>query len=537
MISIEKVHIEGYKKFKKIDVEFNDDYTVIVGDNESGKSTILEAIDLVLNKSIKTFDLSMLEVLLNSENKEKYYSLKNVTSLPRIVIQIFFKGMEGNPKFDYFCGSEYENSDVEHEKFGVEFIAEFDKDYLTQVSSYITSGFIPVEYYNLQTKTFGGRFYHSGLSDLVYVLVDSNSNDAPSFNSYSKKLFNQIIDPSDKMLLNNEFNKEISTALNNTLEKVKDKNYPTFDRDIQKSSLENVISIYESGIPLNMKGQGMESYIKTKQIIDSKKNSTIIAIEEPENHLSYSSMLKMISLIQNNHEGKQIIVTSHSSRITSGIGLDKVLIISMQGDETIKLSNLDKKTSNYFREVPSDSLLHFVMSKKVILVEGPAEQILMDGFYRKLFNESLESNGISCISVNGLSFKHFIAIAASMNKSVAVITDNDGNIDAVNNLKNEYFETYNDKNRLAIFSDPDVNNRTFEICLYNSNKVYLENIIPLNSTSVYSHKYSNGNRYLGKMLNQKTDTALLIRNDENFNEKIEVPNYINEALKFIKNAE
>ena len=128
LISIKKVHIEGYKKFKKIDVEFNDDYTVIVGDNESGKSTILEAIDLVLNKSIKTFDLSMLEVLLNSENKEKYYSLKNVTSLPRIVIQIFFKGMEGNPKFDYFCGSEYENSDVEHEKFGVEFIAEFDKD-------------------------------------------------------------------------------------------------------------------------------------------------------------------------------------------------------------------------------------------------------------------------------------------------------------------------------------------------------------------------------------------------------------------------
>lgn len=537
MISIEKVHIEGYKKFKKLDVEFNDDYTVIVGDNESGKSTILETIDLVLNKSIKAFDLSMLEVLLNSENKEKYYSLKDVNSLPRIVIQIFFKGMEGNPKFDYFYGSEYENSDVEQKKFGVEFIAEFDKDYLPQVSQYFTLGFIPVEYYNLQTKTFGGKFYHPGLSDLVYVLVDSNSNDAPSFNSYSKKLFNQIIDPSDKMLLNNTFNMEIRNALNNTLVKVKNKNYPTFDRDIQKSSLENVISIYESGIPLNMKGQGMESYIKTKQIIDSKKNSTIIAIEEPENHLSYSSMLKMISLIQKKQEGKQIIVTSHSSRITSGIGLDKVLIVSKQGNGTIKLSNLNTDTSNYFREVPSDSLLHFVMSKKVILVEGPAEQILMDGFYRKLFNESLESNGISCISVNGLSFKHFIYIAASMKKSVVVITDNDGNIDAVNNLKDDYFEIYNDKTKLAIFSDLDANNRTFEICLYNSNKDYLENIIPLNSTSAYSHKYSNGNRYLGKMLTQKTDTALLIRNDEDFNEKIEVPNYIKNALEFIKNAE
>ena len=122
-------------------------------------------------------------------------------------------------------------------------------------------------------------------------------------------------------------------------------------------------------------------------------------------------------------------------------------------------------------------------------------------------------------------------------KSVVVITDNDGNIDAVNNLKDDYFEIYNYKTKLAIFSYLDANNRTFEICLYNSNKDYLENIIPLNSTSAYSHKYSNGNRYLGKMLTQKTDTVLLIRNDEDFNEKIEVPNYIKNALEFIKNAE
>ena len=35
--SIKRIKIRGFKKFKKIDVEFNDKTNIIVGDNESGK--------------------------------------------------------------------------------------------------------------------------------------------------------------------------------------------------------------------------------------------------------------------------------------------------------------------------------------------------------------------------------------------------------------------------------------------------------------------------------------------------------------------
>lgn len=45
--SIERIYIEGFKKFEKLEVSFNDNINILVGENESGKSTVLEAISLV----------------------------------------------------------------------------------------------------------------------------------------------------------------------------------------------------------------------------------------------------------------------------------------------------------------------------------------------------------------------------------------------------------------------------------------------------------------------------------------------------------
>lgn len=46
---ITKLIIEGFKGFKdRFCIEFNESVNIIVGDNEAGKSTILEAINLGL---------------------------------------------------------------------------------------------------------------------------------------------------------------------------------------------------------------------------------------------------------------------------------------------------------------------------------------------------------------------------------------------------------------------------------------------------------------------------------------------------------
>ena len=45
-MNIEKVNIENYKCFDgKFSIEFNQGINILVGDNEAGKSTILEAME------------------------------------------------------------------------------------------------------------------------------------------------------------------------------------------------------------------------------------------------------------------------------------------------------------------------------------------------------------------------------------------------------------------------------------------------------------------------------------------------------------
>ena len=47
-LHIARLVVQGFKRFAKLDVQLHSQFCVIVGDNETGKSSILEAINLVL---------------------------------------------------------------------------------------------------------------------------------------------------------------------------------------------------------------------------------------------------------------------------------------------------------------------------------------------------------------------------------------------------------------------------------------------------------------------------------------------------------
>lgn len=80
---IKSLHIEGFKKFISLDVEFNEHMNILVGENEAGKSTILDAIKTVLNQQYRNADKSILRDLFNTQMVaifEANPSLKTPTS-------------------------------------------------------------------------------------------------------------------------------------------------------------------------------------------------------------------------------------------------------------------------------------------------------------------------------------------------------------------------------------------------------------------------------------------------------------------------
>lgn len=81
---IKSLKILGFKKFEKFNIDFNENTNILVGENEAGKSTILDAISIVLNQKYQNSDKSILKDLLNVNQIEKYLKSPSSDSLPYI---------------------------------------------------------------------------------------------------------------------------------------------------------------------------------------------------------------------------------------------------------------------------------------------------------------------------------------------------------------------------------------------------------------------------------------------------------------------
>ena len=87
---IEKIKISGFKKFKNYEIKFHKGINILIGENEAGKSTILETINVVLNQKYNNFDKYIIEELLNRDNVNNFANTKKYEDLPKIAIEIFF---------------------------------------------------------------------------------------------------------------------------------------------------------------------------------------------------------------------------------------------------------------------------------------------------------------------------------------------------------------------------------------------------------------------------------------------------------------
>lgn len=85
---IKSLHIEGFKKLISLDVQFNEHMNILVGENEAGKSTILDAIKIVLNQQYRNADKSVLRDLFNTQMVTVFHANPSIKTLPQIYIEV-----------------------------------------------------------------------------------------------------------------------------------------------------------------------------------------------------------------------------------------------------------------------------------------------------------------------------------------------------------------------------------------------------------------------------------------------------------------
>jgi putative ATP-dependent endonuclease of OLD family len=153
-------------------------------------------------------------------------------------------------------------------------------------------------------------------------------------------------------------------------------------------------------------------------------------VEELEAHLHPQAQMQVIEAFQK-QKNIQLILTTHSPNLASKLKLENLIICSNgnafpMGETYTKLGKDNYKFLEKFLDTTKANLF---FAKGVILVEGWAEEILLPSI-AKAINIDLTEKGVSIVNIGHIGFDHYAKIylrhaEPNMKIPVAVITDSD----------------------------------------------------------------------------------------------------------------
>lgn len=542
MILVEKLKIKNYKCFRNFEINFSDHINIIVGNNEEGKSTILEALQLALSGMLngRTLFTDVYEGLFNKAVVNEYIqslAKEHKKPLPSILIEVFLKS-------DELAKFEGDDNSDRTKGCGLYFKISFNELYKNEYEALLKSKelkTIPVEYYKIERCSFAREAITNRSIPLKSVIIDSSSNRFQNGSDvYISKIIKDSLDEKEITALAlgyrklkesfgedgaiKAINKKVSENAGISSKKV------TVSVDMSvKNSWETILMTYIDDIPFHQVGKGEQCVIKTNLALAHKKaqTSNLILIEEPENHLSHTKLNELLDRLHEKCTDKQLIITTHSNFVANKLNLNNLILLSSQ--KTIKLDELPNGDAEYFEKLPGYDTLRLILSSRTILVEGPSDELIVQRAYKDKYGKLPIEDGIDVISVRGLSFKRFLDIAKSVSQKVAVVTDNDGN------YSHKVTEKYKDYSKIPYFEicASDKNElKTLEPQFAYANK---DNLSQLREVlDIKDTKYPEWADVSKYMEDYKTDWALKVFKSEI---RFAYPDYIIKAIDWVHEGE
>lgn len=536
---ITKLRIEGFKAFRAFELSLNEHLNIIVGDNETGKTTLLEAIQLVMSCQLdgRNIQYDIDPYIFNTAVVQEYFAARKAGEQvppPHILIEAFFDN-DGTPETARLRGT---NNSLGENSAGlylkVELNVEFAGDLQSYVASNETPDILPVEFYTVAWRSFADAdnpMHSKRMPFRARVIDTSLTRGRIGPNKYLLKTIGDALDESGQqhslalayrklkhLFMNEDGIKSANEVLNRKKGDVTDKEL-TVSMDMSaRSTWDRSITAHLDDIPFALIGKGEQCRVQMKLAMESAADSKVLLIEEPENHLSHANMRRLLQDIASRADGRQIVLTTHSSFVLNKLGMNNLKLLS-GSDRAVAMTDLSHETQDYFLKLPGYDTLRLILSPKAILVEGPSDELVVQKAYLQENGKLPLDGGVDVISVRGLSFKRFLEIAKLLNLDVTVVTDNDG---SVAKLKDKY-EEYLDGKAATIricFSD-DETCKTLEPQLLKANSLG-------NLNRVFGTEFASDAEILTYMADHKTDVALKVFA---FDGDLKFPEYIRNAIQ------
>ncbi|BBL57403.1 ATP-dependent nuclease [Methylomonas koyamae] len=445
-MNIEKISIVGFRNFSNATVKFNES-TLIIGANDVGKTNMIYALRLLLDKSLSERDIE--------PQITDFHIAKNGSQVSQFTITIFFKDiiedavlsiLKGNVSDD---GCSVLKLMADRGALDYKLLIGSNEIELEEVTSRFYLKYINMRY--VKSRRDLKKFIESEKKQLLKISQDNRDTQKAESDERQLGKISRGLNVINERVSKLNYVKDSTLLVNNELKKL---SYGYNDYAVHLDS--GAIKVHQfidnlelgasiSGSKMMLGGEGRDNQIllalwkaKSEREFDPDHEVTFYCVEEPEAHLHPHQQRKLADYLNKELPG-QSIITSHSPQITARYKPDSIVrIINKDGASYAASEGCSNCISTAWDELgyrisilPAEAFF----SSCVFLVEGPSEQL----FYQQLAiaaNIDLDYYNISILSVDGIAFNVYTNILNALEIPWVLRTDNDVSKVPNNDLKN-----------------------------------------------------------------------------------------------------
>lgn len=443
---VSELKLYNYRRFKSVDgapglqITFHKGLNALIGENDSGKTAVIDALKLVL--------------------------LTESNELIRPVDEDFYKPVDGEPMSEFKIDCTLADFTPNEAKNFIEYL-NFEKDgewlrYFLQlhyrawreghrIFQELRVGDVDdgiaidgkardlLRAVYLKPLRDAEREMSSGRSSRISQIL---LNHPAIKNTEEHKLLQIFQDANTRIesyFTEDEEGKVILQTIRENLESFNDQDQPSEAKlktsEIQLKAILESLSLNAPEINPGL-GELNLLFIAAELLLlkdDTEGGMKLALIEELEAHLHPQAQLRLISYLQNEYSENdvQIIISTHSPILASKINL-KNLILMKNGfgyDLSEGKTGLQKGDYLFLQRFLDSTKANLFFAKGIIMVEGDAENILVP-VVAEILGYPLEKHGISLVNVGSTAFLRYSHIMVRADGStigipVSVITDCD----------------------------------------------------------------------------------------------------------------
>lgn len=471
-MKLKKLKVRGFRSLADFEIEFHEFLTIVVGENDAGKTSLIDCLKIITeNKAVTLDDLTYgqeeIEICLELDDfsYKKSYEKEGASIKPI--------GLEGTPSSSFVneCIQKISSNDFDPD-------LEDNKNYLFQKSKQLG---LPTRS-NSKPSALKDKLLEKlreappkPIKDVEFPIFNSIKLDGQQFENIPN-FFKTVFLKEKQSNIWQEKIKEDTTLeefvrlqlevySNGISQKIQEQNLidklkrflpeltdikiePTFE--LKDLNFDAKVKFLENGheISIDRKGDGTKRRmtmalleLKKEQKINSSDEETVYLFDEPDTHLHVKAQLELAKTIQEfSTSGNQVVLTTHSPFILNSVRPEHVRILNRRNNST-SVKYISSDPDSYSKTLRNLGLenTHLFFSRIIIIVEGATEENFLPHQYFKKTGQPISSGLIKIINTEGINnipgFAHALLELHDPNK-IFILRDNDASPDLNNLIEN-----------------------------------------------------------------------------------------------------